>query len=192
MRVAGIRTLLPKRLRPQSKRLQRQIPNALLSTPSSRPSPSSYNNTTNSNNNGAKRWHSGGAVDPVECALVSPLGSDAAGRALMHELEFEGIRTRFCKIHPAGVPVAFVLRSELSHEDFIALLGPILVPEHYLGIQSYHWHPHPTIPHLPPVHPLYGPGPGVPPLITTPTNYHPSGLQPGSSSPNNATGPNAA
>ncbi len=47
----------------------------------------------------------------VECALVSPLGSDAAGRALMHELELEGIRTRFCKVHPAGVPLAFVLRS---------------------------------------------------------------------------------
>jgi len=47
----------------------------------------------------------------LECALVSPLGSDAAGRALMHELELEGIRTRFCKVHPAGVPLAFVLRS---------------------------------------------------------------------------------
>jgi hypothetical protein len=47
----------------------------------------------------------------VECALVAPLGSDAAGRALMHELELEGIRTRFCKVHPAGVPAAFVLRS---------------------------------------------------------------------------------
>ncbi|KAG8801070.1 hypothetical protein FRC16_001358, partial [Serendipita sp. 398] len=33
----------------------------------------------------------------LECALVSPLGSDAAGRALMYELEAEGIRTRFCK-----------------------------------------------------------------------------------------------
>ncbi|PVG01170.1 hypothetical protein CPB86DRAFT_781748 [Serendipita vermifera] len=184
-------------------------PNVLLSTSSSRPSPSSYNNTSN-NNSSTRRTYSGNAADAVECALVSPLGSDAAGRALMHELEFEGIRTRFCKIHPAGVPVAFVLRSdesqsrtvinhnplpELSHEDFIALLGPILVPEHYLGIQTYHWHPHPTIPHLPPVHPLYGPGPGLPPLITTPTNHHTSsshGTQPGSSSPNNATGPNAA
>lgn len=47
----------------------------------------------------------------LECALVSPLGSDAAGRALMHELELEGIRTRFCKVHQAGVPLAFVLRS---------------------------------------------------------------------------------
>lgn len=47
----------------------------------------------------------------IECALVSPLGSDAAGRALMHELELEGVRTRFCKVHPAGVPSAFVLRS---------------------------------------------------------------------------------
>jgi hypothetical protein len=47
----------------------------------------------------------------IECALVSPLGSDAAGRALMHELELEGIRTRFCKVHPTGVPAAFVLRS---------------------------------------------------------------------------------
>jgi hypothetical protein len=101
-------------------------PNALLSTSSSRPSPSSYNSASNSNNSGAKKAWSGGAVDPVECALVSPLGSDAAGRALMHELEFEGIRTRFCKIHPAGVPVAFVLRSgalasNLEHSPWAAL-----------------------------------------------------------------------
>lgn len=47
----------------------------------------------------------------VECALVAPLGSDATGRALMQELELEGVRTRFCKVHPAGVPAAFVLQS---------------------------------------------------------------------------------
>lgn len=47
----------------------------------------------------------------IECALVSPFGSDPAGRALLHELELEGVRTRFCKLHPAGVPTAFVLQS---------------------------------------------------------------------------------
>lgn len=117
----------------------------------------------------------------LECALISPMGTDATGRALLHELEAEGIRTRFCKLHPAGIPVAFVLRSdesssrtvinhnplpELSHEDFISILGPILVPEHYQGLQlSHHWHPHPSLPQTPPVHAVYGPGPGVPPVI---------------------------
>ena len=58
----------------------------------------------------------------VECALVSPLGSDAAGRALMHELELEGIRTRFCKVHPAGVPLAFVLRSGTSYSPTTGII----------------------------------------------------------------------
>lgn len=133
-------------------------------------------------------------TNTVECALVSPLGSDAAGRALMHELELEGIRTRFCKVHAAGVPLAFVLRSddspsrtvinhnplpELTHEDFITILGPILVPEHYHGILTHQWHPHPSLPQPPPVHAVYGPGPGLPPIKTPPpnaqvTNYFPA------------------
>ncbi|KAG8853196.1 hypothetical protein FRB91_005288 [Serendipita sp. 411] len=122
----------------------------------------------------------------LECALVSPLGSDAAGRALMYELEAEGIRTRFCKVHPAGIPVAFVLRTdespartiinhnplpELTHEDFISILGPILVPEHYQGLMSHQWHPHPFLPQTPAVHAVYGPGPGIPP-VTTPGVTH--------------------
>lgn len=59
----------------------------------------------------------------IECALVSPLGSDAAGRALMHELELEGVRTRFCKVHPAGVPSAFVLRSGKSLYPITCLIS---------------------------------------------------------------------
>ncbi|KAG8819085.1 hypothetical protein FRC17_010616 [Serendipita sp. 399] len=123
----------------------------------------------------------------LECALVSPLGSDAAGRALMYELEAEGIRTRFCKVHQAGIPVAFVLRTDespartiinhnplpdLTHEDFIAILGPILVPEHYQGLMSHHWHPHPVVPQTPAVHAVYGPGPGIPPVTTSGVNQH--------------------
>ena len=149
----------------------------------------------------------------LECALVSPLGSDAGGRALMQELELEGIRTRFCKVHQAGVPLAFVLRSgkssffhrhhptlftlqtdstssdenpsrtiinhnplpELSHEDFISILGPILVPEHYHGILTHQWHPHPSLPQPPPVHHVYGPGPGLPPITTLPLNSQATG-----------------
>jgi hypothetical protein len=59
---------------------------------------------------------------------------------------------------------------ELSHEDFIAILGPILVPEHYQGLLSHHWHPHPSLPQTPPVHAVYGPGPGLPPIMTSPLN----------------------
>lgn len=54
---------------------------------------------------------------------------------------------------------------ELAHEDFVALLGPILVPEHYNGLQSHHWHSHPSLPQFPPTHAVYGPGPGLPPPI---------------------------
>lgn len=54
---------------------------------------------------------------------------------------------------------------ELTHEDFVSLLGPILVPEHYNGLQSHHWHSHPSLPHFPPTHAVYGPGPGLPPPI---------------------------
>ena len=54
---------------------------------------------------------------------------------------------------------------ELAHEDFVSLLGPILVPEHYNGLQSHHWHSHPSLPQFPPTHAVYGPGPGLPPPI---------------------------
>jgi hypothetical protein len=54
---------------------------------------------------------------------------------------------------------------ELTHEDFVSLLGPILVPEHYNGLQSHHWHSHPSLPQFPPTHAVYGPGPGLPPPI---------------------------
>lgn len=46
----------------------------------------------------------------IECALVAPLGSAGDGKALLHELELEGIRTRFARVHPnAGIPSAWVL-----------------------------------------------------------------------------------
>jgi len=57
---------------------------------------------------------------------------------------------------------------ELSHEDFISILGPILVPEHYHGILTHQWHPHPSLPQPPPVHHVYGPGPGLPPIQALP------------------------
>lgn len=63
---------------------------------------------------------------------------------------------------------------ELTHEDFVTILGPILVPEHYHGIATHHWHPHPNVPQLPPVHAVFGPGPGLPPLTTQPAYATPS------------------
>lgn len=46
----------------------------------------------------------------IECALVAPLGGAGDGKALLHELELEGIRTRFARVHPnAGIPAAWVL-----------------------------------------------------------------------------------
>jgi hypothetical protein len=71
----------------------------------------------------------------VECALVAPLGSDAAGRALMHELELEGIRTRFCKVHPAGVPAAFVLQSG-EWTSATSFIRPRANPCHFFDISD--------------------------------------------------------
>ncbi|PFH52996.1 hypothetical protein AMATHDRAFT_73810 [Amanita thiersii Skay4041] len=83
----------------------------------------------------------------VEAVLVAPLGGNDEGRMVIRDLEREGVNTHFCKVWPnAGVPSAWVLHSEegntrtvinhnplpdISHEEFVTLLGPILAPENY-------------------------------------------------------------
>ncbi|KAL0580984.1 hypothetical protein V5O48_001076 [Marasmius crinis-equi] len=88
----------------------------------------------------------------VDTALVASLGGNDEGQALVHELEKEGVMTRFCKTwRDLGVPSAWVLHAndndtrtvvnhnplpDITHEEFISLLGPLLAPENYPPIPS--------------------------------------------------------
>lgn len=83
----------------------------------------------------------------VDAMLVAPLGGNNEGRMIIRELENEGVNLRFCKIWDgSGVPSAWVLHADesdtrtvinhnplpdISHEEFVSLLGPILIPENY-------------------------------------------------------------
>ncbi|KZP23798.1 hypothetical protein FIBSPDRAFT_918986 [Athelia psychrophila] len=83
----------------------------------------------------------------VDAILVAPLGGNEDGQAILRDLEREGVNTRFCKIWDEyGVPSAWVLHAadtdsqtvinhnplpDITHEDFIKLLGPLLAPENY-------------------------------------------------------------
>ncbi|KAI0052815.1 hypothetical protein FA95DRAFT_1553093 [Auriscalpium vulgare] len=81
------------------------------------------------------------------CWLVASLGGNDEGKEVIRELEKTGVSTRYCKIwEGAGVPGAWVLHAndtdsqavinhnplpDISHEEFISLLGPLLAPENY-------------------------------------------------------------
>ncbi|KAF5327778.1 hypothetical protein D9619_004852 [Psilocybe cf. subviscida] len=84
----------------------------------------------------------------VDAILMAPLGGNEEGRMVLKDLENERVNTQYCKIwKDAGVPSAWVLHSgednsktvvnhnplpDITHEDFITLLGPMLAPENYL------------------------------------------------------------
>ncbi|KAI0641734.1 hypothetical protein C8Q79DRAFT_989079 [Trametes meyenii] len=88
----------------------------------------------------------------VEAVLVAPLGGNDEGRMIIDELEKENVSTRYCKIwKEAGVPSAWVLHADdtdsrtvinnnplpdITHEEFISLLGPLLVPENYAFLNT--------------------------------------------------------
>ncbi|KAI0698028.1 hypothetical protein BC835DRAFT_1336532 [Cytidiella melzeri] len=83
----------------------------------------------------------------VDAMLVAPLGGNEEGKMIIRDLETERVSTRYCKIwDQAGVPSAWVLHADdtdtrtvinnnplpdITHEEFIVLLGPILAPENY-------------------------------------------------------------
>jgi len=109
-----------------------------------------------------------GAVEPM---LIASLGASSDGNRLRDELEAGGVRTKYCKIWPGlGVPSAWVIHArdtgektvinhnplpEVSHEDFIALLGPVLAPENYVGVVQPQ--PQPQPPPKPPSPPAVFP-----------------------------------
>ncbi|KXN84743.1 hypothetical protein AN958_12170 [Leucoagaricus sp. SymC.cos] len=129
----------------------------------------------------------------VEAVFVGPLGGSEEGRTLLQDLEREGVSTQYCKIWPnAGVPSAWVLHSaqdnsrtvinhnplpDITHEDFVSLLGPLLAPENfpenYAQLQQQFYHQTPHAQPLPPLPPNGRP--------TTGTAGAPSGF--GASSP---------
>ncbi|EGN99229.1 hypothetical protein SERLA73DRAFT_108623 [Serpula lacrymans var. lacrymans S7.3] len=87
----------------------------------------------------------------IEPMLVASLGGNDEGKRLRDELEHDGVSTRYCKIWEGkGIPCAWVMKAvdthtstvvnhnplpDISHEDFIAILGPVLAPENY--VHSY-------------------------------------------------------
>jgi len=103
------------------------------------------------------------AVEPM---LIASLGATPDGTRLRDELEAGGVRTKYCKLWPGlDVPSAWVMHArdtgektvinhnplpEVSHEDFIALLGPVLAPENYLGVLQSQSQPSPKPPPSPP------------------------------------------
>ncbi|KAF9036208.1 hypothetical protein BJ165DRAFT_1354887 [Panaeolus papilionaceus] len=131
----------------------------------------------------------------VEAVLVAPLAGNEEGRAILRDLEVEGVITQYCKIwRNSGVPSAWVLHSaednsktvvnhnplpDITHEDFVSLLGPLLAPENYPQHVQ-------TTPTLTPTAPSYSPsnpatprpsqsGPRPP---TTPALYNPNSPAP--------------
>ncbi|KAH8977028.1 hypothetical protein EDB86DRAFT_3010843 [Lactarius hatsudake] len=87
-----------------------------------------------------------------KCWLVASLGGTQEARIVTRELEADGVSTRYCKVWDgAGVPAAWVLHAgdtnsqsvinhnplpDIPHEEFVSLMGPLLVPEHYPSPES--------------------------------------------------------
>ncbi|KAF7327852.1 hypothetical protein MKEN_00365100 [Mycena kentingensis (nom. inval.)] len=82
----------------------------------------------------------------IECYLVASLAGNDEGRAIIRQLEREGVSTRYSKVFKgAGVPSAWVLEADdngrtivnhnpipdITHEEFVSTLGPLLAPENY-------------------------------------------------------------
>ncbi|KAH9010219.1 hypothetical protein EDB84DRAFT_1570699 [Lactarius hengduanensis] len=87
-----------------------------------------------------------------KCWLVASLGGAQEARVVTRELEADGVSTRYSKVWDgAGVPAAWVLHAgdtnsqsvinhnplpDIPHEEFVSLMGPLLVPEHYPSPES--------------------------------------------------------
>ena len=92
------------------------------------------------------------AAGDIEPMLIASLGGSTDALRLRDALEAAGVRTKYCKIWPGlGVPSAWVVHArdtdartvinhnplpDVSHDDFIALLGPVLAPENYVGFSA--------------------------------------------------------
>ncbi|KAF7312245.1 hypothetical protein MIND_00237500 [Mycena indigotica] len=102
-----------------------------------------------------------GQFSNIETFLVASLAGNDEGRAIIRELEREGVSTRYCKVwKAAGVPSAWVFEAgtvsrpqiptlitlqadqsrtivnhnplpDITHEEFVSSLGPLLAPENF-------------------------------------------------------------
>ncbi|KAJ7639869.1 hypothetical protein DFH06DRAFT_1001076 [Mycena polygramma] len=121
----------------------------------------------------------------VEAFLVAPLGGNDEGKMILRDLEREGVITRYCKIWKgAGVPSAWVLESvenntrtvvnhnplpDITHEEFVSILGPLLAPENYMFPASPN--PSPTLTSAPPPASVRSPGPQPNPNSPAPFDW---------------------
>ncbi|KAG8212980.1 hypothetical protein J3R82DRAFT_11363 [Butyriboletus roseoflavus] len=136
------------------------------------------------------------AAGDIEPMLIASLGGNPDAFRLRDALEAVGVRTKYCKIWPSlGVPTAWVVHArdtdtrtvinhnplpEVSHDDFIALLGPVLAPENYVGLNA----PQPAL--VPPPAPRdYQPPP-------SPVSMFPNALVPSAPRPSISSRPNTA
>ncbi|KAJ7903502.1 hypothetical protein B0H14DRAFT_2665157, partial [Mycena olivaceomarginata] len=121
----------------------------------------------------------------VEAFLVAPLGGNDEGKMILRDLEREGVTTRYCKIWKgAGVPSAWVFESadnntrtvvnhnplpDITHEEFVSILGPLLAPENYMFPPSPT--PSPTLTSAVPPSPARSPGPQPNPNSPAPFDW---------------------
>ncbi|KZW02064.1 hypothetical protein EXIGLDRAFT_736782 [Exidia glandulosa HHB12029] len=95
----------------------------------------------------------------IEAFLIAALAGDPDGQVLIRELHDEGVSTKFSKVLDRPVPTSWVFQSDttqtrtvvhhnsipdISHVEFVELLGPLLIPENYNNL------PVPTQPQSPP------------------------------------------
>ncbi|KAH9012336.1 hypothetical protein EDB85DRAFT_2135765 [Lactarius pseudohatsudake] len=87
-----------------------------------------------------------------KCWLVASLGGAQDAQAVTRELEADGMNRRYCKVWGgAGVPATWVLHAgdtnsqsiinhnplpDIPHKEFVSLMGPLLVLEHYPSPES--------------------------------------------------------
>ncbi|KAJ7475874.1 hypothetical protein FB451DRAFT_1245086 [Mycena latifolia] len=121
----------------------------------------------------------------VEAFLVAPLGGNDEGKMILRDLEREGVTTRYCKIWKgAGVPSAWVLEAaenntrtvvnhnplpDITHEEFVSILGPLLAPENYMFLASPN--PSPTLTAAPPPSLARSPNAGLQPNPNSPAPF---------------------
>ncbi|TFY50717.1 hypothetical protein EVG20_g11367, partial [Dentipellis fragilis] len=104
-----------------------------------------------------------------KCLLVASLGGNADGREVVRDLESAGVSTKYCKVwEGVGVPGAWILHAantgsqtvinhnplpDITHEEFVSLLGPLLAPENYPppALERH------RLPHHPPARPSLSP-----------------------------------
>ncbi|KAL5512496.1 hypothetical protein ACEPAG_3149 [Sanghuangporus baumii] len=88
-----------------------------------------------------------GQFSGIDALLVAPLAGNSEGAMLARDLQREGVNTKYCKVwEGASVPSAWIIEAEdehsrtiinhnplpdITHEEFVSLLGPLLVPENY-------------------------------------------------------------